>query len=790
MTRDNTTRIQQQPSTSHPLSSGILQRKCISCGQHAIAGEQCEDCLQKRKITQTTAAHDSQLTQADLQSLQAPSVLTDLTQIPIQAKLRVGQPNDQYEQEADRVAEQVMRMPEPGLQRQSELPEEDEDTLQTKPLASQITPLTQLQTVGEAAAQRAQSHDSIQRQVEPPEEDEEKPIQAKRTENTGTLSPQLENTIQSAKGGGQPLSSTSRVFFEPRFGADFSQVRVHPNFDQARDLNAQAFTTGKDIFFGQGMYQPQTDTGERLLAHELTHVMQQGHASTSLQRQVQTPTSILPRLISESLGQNSELQLIAMGKSPPLRRGDKGKAVEDVQLALMKLDGNALPKYGADGDFGGETEAAIVDFQTANGLLIERISEHTSESAEKGAVDSITLQEMDSQCNYLEQMFESDEDIELKDEDIEYAMKQNIIYNRLLGFAERDDWPEAIGSPTYVWRVAKYQKENGLEIDGIMGEGTWTVRGAELGIDVQAERNNWLSGRVGGKDIELRENVTKQDYMTIGMESVDAVLEEKGAHTARKKQMRKKAKTELERAWNNRGTELTKACILEIWLWIQSGESAIVVNILDSEQSPASKPIKLTVPVPWTWNDLKTIKEKKLADPELVERAKQVLIHWDIKYGKWFKNNGHLDRFYIANNYWVEWFFNMSNIPDTPVISRLEKIKFSYSPLKLLRKFGGERARQVKLLNLPMPMNPYWPEDNARRYNFYKFELEGRDPVSVDFNFNYRQYIDAENPRKLVEPPKDAQKFLISEPTTKPLNNKQLKAEIKRLEKLLMNSSK
>ena len=151
----------------------------------------------------------------------------------IQAKLKIGQPNDIYEQEADRVAEQVMRMPEPRLQRQAEEEEEkEEETLQTKEIPGQ----------------------------------------------TPEVSPDLESRINAIRGGGQPLPESVRAFFEPRFGYDFSQVRIHSNLEAAqtaRALNAKAFTVGRDILFGAGQYTPATAAGRSLLAHELTHIAQQ-----------------------------------------------------------------------------------------------------------------------------------------------------------------------------------------------------------------------------------------------------------------------------------------------------------------------------------------------------------------------------------------------------------------------------------------------------------------------------------------------------------------------------------
>jgi hypothetical protein len=175
----------------------------------------------------------------------------------IQAKLTIGQPGDKYEQEADRVAEQVMRMPEPHVQRQAE----EEELIQPKPLAGRITPL-------------------VQRQADKEEQEEEEEIlQTKENPGqTSEITPTLESRINSLKGGGQPLPKSARVFFEPRFGRDFSQVRVHSNSKaakMARALNTKAFTTGLDIVFGVGQYAPERLSGKKLLAHELTHVVQQ-----------------------------------------------------------------------------------------------------------------------------------------------------------------------------------------------------------------------------------------------------------------------------------------------------------------------------------------------------------------------------------------------------------------------------------------------------------------------------------------------------------------------------------
>ena len=193
----------------------------------------------------------------------------------LQAKLRIGQPGDVYEQEADRVADAVMRMPEPEMQRQVD-EEEEEEILQTKPLVDQITPL-------------------VQRQVE--EEEEEEMLQAKSSEDaTSEVSYGLESQINVIKGVGRPLGESERAYFEPRFGADFSKVRIHTNTQAAKTaqaLNAQAFTLGYDIVFGRGHYVPEETEGRRLLAHELTHTIQQGSVTEK-----QKPLSTNPEITS------------------------------------------------------------------------------------------------------------------------------------------------------------------------------------------------------------------------------------------------------------------------------------------------------------------------------------------------------------------------------------------------------------------------------------------------------------------------------------------------------------
>jgi hypothetical protein len=98
------------------------------------------------------------------------------------------------------------------------------------------------------------------------------------------VNPNLESQIESLKGGGQPLPENDRTFFEPRFGHDFSQVRVHTGTkaaESARAVNARAFTAGTDVVFGAGQYAPEAGKGRMIMARELTHVVQQKQIPSS-----------------------------------------------------------------------------------------------------------------------------------------------------------------------------------------------------------------------------------------------------------------------------------------------------------------------------------------------------------------------------------------------------------------------------------------------------------------------------------------------------------------------------
>lgn len=177
---------------------------------------------------------------------QAPQVL--------QAKLTVGAPGDKYEQEADAVAARVVDQINGGV-KSTYGQEGTQEQTQNHPVQHPKKKSPQPSGLNiHSLAQRASS------------------------ENTPVTTPGIEQSIEHERGNGQALSDNVRKPMEQAFGTDFSGVKVHTD-TQSDQLNqsvhAKAFTTGQDVFFRQSTYNPQSKQGQHLLAHELTHVVQQ-----------------------------------------------------------------------------------------------------------------------------------------------------------------------------------------------------------------------------------------------------------------------------------------------------------------------------------------------------------------------------------------------------------------------------------------------------------------------------------------------------------------------------------
>ncbi len=185
----------------------------------------------------------------------------------------------QAEEDKDETAQPLQRQAEEDkdetaqpLQRQSE--EDKDETAQPLQRQSEEDKDETAQSLQRQSEEdKDETAQPLQRQAE---EDKDKMAQAKEMPGqTPTVSSPIETRIQSQRGHGESLPDDTRGFFESRFGYDFSDVQVHPNASEAGALNAQAFTVGQDVFVAPGRYEPDTSRGRHLLAHELTHTIQQ-----------------------------------------------------------------------------------------------------------------------------------------------------------------------------------------------------------------------------------------------------------------------------------------------------------------------------------------------------------------------------------------------------------------------------------------------------------------------------------------------------------------------------------
>jgi hypothetical protein len=306
-----------------PVRSNLLQRKCTCGGTPGPTGE-CEDCRKKRlqrkaqnsefgtrsesavpPIAHAVLRSAAQPLHADTRTFLEPDFGHDFSAVRvqhskiIQPKLSINEPNDVYENEADRVADQVLRMPMPAtalnvvaaegaariqLQRQTDEKSEGENPPvdYDMPIPGQVSeempeelsvssplPVVRFGTLGQRQCAGCDEEVELHRK--------EMPAPTSVVRLGAAIVPDA----------GQPLAPSLRAFFEPRYGYSFNEVRVHTGLasaESARAVNALAYTVGRDIVFGAGQYAPSTTVGRRLLAHELTHVVQQNCAQLPAER--------------------------------------------------------------------------------------------------------------------------------------------------------------------------------------------------------------------------------------------------------------------------------------------------------------------------------------------------------------------------------------------------------------------------------------------------------------------------------------------------------------------------
>ncbi|MEH1951244.1 MAG: DUF4157 domain-containing protein [Nostoc sp.] len=243
----------QQQKSDKPQESGILQRAAVRLV--ADAGMQSTD--DKEALILSNSAFSKDFSRVPISTTKPEQFQARNPQShpmpPIQAKLTIGEPGDRYEQEADRVASQVVQRinaPASGVQ-----------SVQRRELIA--PPIRSLKNQSEGFGEIHQLKPLIQRQND---------------SGGREATRELESSINRARAKGQPLEASLQRLIGQAMGADFSGVRVHTDAqsDQLnQSIQAKAFTTGQDVFFRAGAYQPGSKGGQELIAHELTHVVQQ-----------------------------------------------------------------------------------------------------------------------------------------------------------------------------------------------------------------------------------------------------------------------------------------------------------------------------------------------------------------------------------------------------------------------------------------------------------------------------------------------------------------------------------
>lgn len=227
----------------------------------------------------------------------------------VQAKLSVAPPDDAYEQEADRVADEVVGKPgQAGAAHTAEAPAavhrlsesvhrapgKEKDEKKEPPKADKGGGGKDKGGGGKDKGDKGgggkekkeepkkKEDDKVKRKaaiMDDEKEKEDEPVERfAENEAVPEVTPELERDLDRLASGGQPLSEELRGLLEPRFGRDLGDVRIHLDSEAAgaaRELEAQAFTRGQHVFFGAGYFEPHTAEGRWLMAHELTHTLQQ-----------------------------------------------------------------------------------------------------------------------------------------------------------------------------------------------------------------------------------------------------------------------------------------------------------------------------------------------------------------------------------------------------------------------------------------------------------------------------------------------------------------------------------
>ena len=366
----------------------------------------------------------------------------------LQAKLKVGSPNDKFEKEADSVADKVvnknaeptvqkttappiqtMKVNSTDLQKMSE-PDEDlqmkesEDEVQMQSMrvvqrmeaGSDEDDNVQLMSEDDSEVQMkvepsiqrmeesSEGEDAVQLMAEDDSEvqmmESEDEVQAKFRKGSNQGTPNIGSDLKSAKGGGQKLDATTKSQMESGFGHDLSGVNIHNDSRSAKmnkELGAKAFTNGADIYFNEGQYRPETKEGKQLLAHELTHTLQQGAVDSPLSSEATespiSPSSKSSKESSKATKKAAKAEAKALKKAAKSEKKDAkkaGKEGEEKKEEKKQLNPKEDPNFIAvTGNIAKESKGQQAKEDPT------KLSENAQEAAESPASEAGSLAMVD-----------------------------------------------------------------------------------------------------------------------------------------------------------------------------------------------------------------------------------------------------------------------------------------------------------------------------------------------------------------------------------------------------------
>lgn len=299
--------VERRPATAASVQRSVAPTRSLAQAIQQRVGHQAMQALARSAITAPTSGQPS-------------SAVTPTVGLQRAAVTHISSPHDPAEREAEDTARKVVKMP------------------HSEP----------------AAASKGAGNDTIQRQAAAP-------------------SPLVTPTGVTLTGGA-PLPASVRSYMEPRFGADFGHVRVHHDraaAEQSAQLGAHAFTVANHVFFGDGKFQPESDGGRELIAHELTHTIQQGAA---LQRSAE-PT--VQRRADAAVTQRTAPKVQRLGLSAALNWvADKANLIPGFRLLTLVLGVNPVNMSPVDRSAANILRALLELIPVAGALIAQALDNY------------------------------------------------------------------------------------------------------------------------------------------------------------------------------------------------------------------------------------------------------------------------------------------------------------------------------------------------------------------------------------------------------------------------------